>query len=268
MSQKGNQQSAMLILATESERTFTQAMCDAAVNNKVQEMTVLFTQEDISTLIKSHLSTITEAKYDSICLNTNQSDIATIDFGKLCEILKAGGDLTLHFSHNTITMDTINMSLMLGGFVDISQMISGDYYGKKPNWDIGTTAAVKINKSKKTGKSNNGWKISADDDDMDLVNENDLLDADVVEKKVESGDCSTKRRACKGCSCGRAEMEADMESKGIKIDDLDDTTEMPTSACGNCYRGDAFRCASCPFLGKPAFEKGNEKVILSLSDDI
>jgi hypothetical protein len=89
-----------------------------------------------------------------------------------------------------------------------------------------------------------------------------------------------KKKACKGCTCGLAEIEKAEEadqaelSKRLKVVllDADGVIEVDakngideererlkkaaalaskaTSSCGNCYLGDAFRCSSCPYKGE------------------
>lgn len=86
-----------------------------------------------------------------------------------------------------------------------------------------------------------------------------------------------RKRACKGCTCGLAEFEAEeaAQSPVVVLDsraDLDGGAirEMSkenreklreaalnagkaTSSCGSCFLGDAFRCAGCPYLGEIRF---------------
>lgn len=45
-------------------------------------------------------------------------------------------------------------------------------------------------------------------------------------------------------------------AKGVSKEDIEKGNV--ESACGKCYLGDAFRCASCPYRGLPAFEKGDK----------
>ena len=90
-----------------------------------------------------------------------------------------------------------------------------------------------------------------------------------AEKEKENGGagCETKKRACKNCSCGRAEMEEGGKEggKGVVLPVMtEEELKESVSSCGNCYKGDAFRCGGCPFLGKPAFEPGQEKLVIKL----
>ena len=85
--------------------------------------------------------------------------------------------------------------------------------------------------------------------DLPRVDEDTLLKAE--EDYVKLGtDCMTKPRACKGCTCGRAEREREEEAK---------KEERPN--CGRCGLGDAFRCAGCPYRGLPAFKPGEEPAL-------
>ena len=97
--------------------------------------------------------------------------------------------------------------------------------------------------------------IKLDDTDLiddlidDLVDEDDLLSSyDLLmsgltkPNKITKKDCQTSRKACKNCSCGRADESSGNKSK--------------TSMCGNCHLGDGFRCDTCPSKGLPPFNPG------------
>ncbi|KAL9188353.1 hypothetical protein ACHAXT_006731 [Thalassiosira profunda] len=111
------------------------------------------------------------------------------------------------------------------------------------------------------------------DDDDDQIDEDDLLAGggegmlapppaiDVEARARAAGDDCGGRKACDNCTCGRAEEEA-AEARG------EEKKEPHKSECGNCAKGDAFRCAGCPYLGKPAFKEGEEHLVLKLNDDI
>lgn len=141
----------------------------------------------------------------------------------------------------------------------------------KPSYDAGVSASVGTaaeTESTSNVKAVSGpsaatasvWKVSGDDfDDDDLMDDDDLLDTDELSAAgtapaVPEG-CATKKRACANCSCGRAEIEAANEAAEAAGEPAALTGVLPSSsACGNCYLGDAFRCSSCPYLGMPAFK--------------
>jgi len=115
-------------------------------------------------------------------------------------------------------------------------------------WDFNSSASIKVSPIDTNTKLTVSELVESD-----LVDEDDLLAASevTVSKKVSGcGDDGPaepgSRRACKNCSCGLAEEEAAAEAAGLSASSVE-----KKSSCGNCSKGDAFRCSSCPYRGLP-----------------
>lgn len=109
--------------------------------------------------------------------------------------------------------------------------------------------------------------------DEGLVGQDKLLQDDEIltpeeRKKPDdaAAECGTEtnkpKKPCANCTCGLADKEASDQPSEAS----DGAT--PKASCGSCYLGDAFRCASCPYRGMPAFKPGEKVTIDTTSDDL
>eukprot|EP00557_Chaetoceros_sp_GSL56_P009264 CAMPEP_0176498462 /NCGR_PEP_ID=MMETSP0200_2-20121128/12332_1 /TAXON_ID=947934 /ORGANISM="Chaetoceros sp., Strain GSL56" /LENGTH=257 /DNA_ID=CAMNT_0017896667 /DNA_START=48 /DNA_END=824 /DNA_ORIENTATION=- len=178
--------------------------------------------------------------------------------------------------YKNVDATNVHTAITLAGLTAESEhMVDAKYrritcYYKPPR----SSTVAKINTHANT------IKINIDLDDEDMINEEDLLNGagsellnappEVDMSLRDKNDCDG-RKPCDNCTCGRAEREQENQDH---MDELKAVENKRTvikdfkSSCGNCAKGDAFRCAGCPFLGKPAFKEGEEHLILELADDL
>ncbi|KAJ6412445.1 hypothetical protein OIU84_005489 [Salix udensis] len=183
---------------------------------------------------------------------------------EIFRVLKPGGTILIYSSQQSVIgeIDTaisgLQRKLLLGGFLEAEALQPksvglSTVKAKKPSWNIGSSFALK--------KSIKSPVKVQNDDYSDLIDEDSLLTEEDLKKPQlpPVGDCEvgSAKKACKNCTCGRAEEEEKVKL-GLTMDQL----ENPQSACGSCGLGDAFRCGTCPYKGLPPFKLG-EKVSLS-----
>jgi len=180
---------------------------------------------------------------------------------KIYALLKPGAVLLVrHLALKDV--DKTEFVLKTNGYVNVSSQKVGDFHdikSFKPTYEVGSSAKLSFSKASAAPAV---WKLDDGlDDDVETIDPDNLLDEDDFKKPDQASlkVCGTtgKRKACKDCSCGLAE-ELDDEAAARKPVN----TAQAKSSCGSCYLGDAFRCASCPYLGMPAFKPG-EKVQLT-----
>ncbi|XP_014473901.1 PREDICTED: anamorsin homolog [Dinoponera quadriceps] len=184
---------------------------------------------------------------------TKQTD-AILTYPERISRLKLSGFKVKDTERESLDADIENKDLLkkvYNNIEDICKVIAN-----KPPFEVGSSVPLNFAKGNTSSakKENAVWTLDNLVDE-DLIDEDELLDeADLIKPDASSLKvCSTtgKRKACKNCSCGLAEELSGKASQETTV----------KSSCGNCYLGDAFRCASCPYLGMPAFKPG-EKVIL------
>lgn len=204
-------------------------------------------------------------------------------FIEVARLLKPNGKIYLFSDFKAVSKEagskawdeaSLITAIKLSGFSEVNsdsvtllglsnQSVSGVIIkGKKPSFEIGSSRQL-LNKSKDYTQQDvrKVWSLDVDTDDVGLVDDNDLLDDIDLSKPTNESlreSCNPKekkRKACMNCTCGLAE-ELNAENTVVQ--------KSVTSACGSCYLGDAFRCASCPYLGMPAFQPG-ENVKLGAS---
>jgi len=214
--------------------------------------------EKFQLLLESEVNTLNKnSQYDGIYYQTSKSDNSKI-LTELSSILKPGGTFILQEQKIQEREKEIFMNLTLAGFIDIKKG-ENTFFSIKPNWKIGTGQLLPKKRNQEainTKPQPKVWSLNPSDiTEEDLEDETKLLEEeDLKVPKKQNMDCETgpKKKACKNCSCGRVELELEAEKKGNQ------TNVQVKSSCGNCYLGDAFRCSTCPYLGKPAFKQGEE----------
>lgn len=227
-------------------------------------------------LIITQASSLSQLPVESSSLDIVISICRSLEFpcdkllAEISRVLKPGGTVLIQKTSQSVAgikdgETSLERKLLMAGFLEAQAIQlkpvvpsegaqSFGIKAKKPSWKIGSSFSIK-----KAEKSLPKFQI---EDDMDLIDEDSLLTEEDLKKPQlpVDGDCEvgSTRKACKNCTCGRAEEEEKVEKLGLTMDQLNN----PQSACGSCGLGDAFRCGTCPYKGLPPFKLG-DKVSLS-----
>jgi len=231
-----------------------------------------------STYASVHV-TLSSAEYDTLLPNVS-SLLSQVFSG----LIPLG---TLHLLNLSAGSSTLPSELNLAGFNVLSTLDEGSIIAQKPAHASGTSFSLKNKSTAPTSvslplrridperKSSKKALWTLNSPSTPSIDAESLLTPADRERPVPTCEplnpnAPRRKKACKNCSCGLAELEQEelRQSKVIMLDgsvdgsavevgqsekerlvDAAKAAPKATSSCGSCFLGDAFRCASCPYLG-------------------
>ncbi|KAI0068799.1 DUF689-domain-containing protein [Artomyces pyxidatus] len=241
-------------------------------------------------------ATLTSGTYASVHVSLSESEYEALQprLSTLLSQLLAGLTPlgTLHLLNLSASLLRLPSELTLAGFNVLATMPSdGSIIAQKPAHTPGASFSLRTKSAGNKAAKKALWTLSAPSagtiDADSLLTDADRARPAACEPVTRGG--PRRKKACKGCSCGLAELEAEelRNGKVVLLDGSEDgraaevsrvdrdrlvqaakAAPKATSSCGSCFLGDAFRCASCPYMGLPAFNPGEKVEIDFGMDDI
>lgn len=267
------------LLATAEPVLDGSILSDALAGAGAQGVDLLTGQASLDALLASSGSN----KYSGavVACGSGKASLAVAFLGGVARLLEPGARATVQLGAAAKQEDATT-ALVLSGFVGCTPTGPSAVTASVPSWGVGAksslkrpdpvvaaspspaapaSAAAPPAPAASATAASAAWKLALDDDggDEDLVDDEELLTEEDRERPAPAAadDCEVGkagRKACKDCTCGRADAEA----AGVKVALTEEMLQNPGvgSSCGNCSLGDAFRCAGCPYRGLPAFQPG------------
>eukprot|EP00466_Bigelowiella_natans_P000184 jgi/Bigna1/125481/aug1.1_g189 len=186
-------------------------------------------------------------RFNEVFISSDQLSLLETSLHNSYAVLRPGGQIIIQ-PDKGLKFSTSN--LKLAGFIHVrtgaTETPSRRIIGTKPSWNVNSFKRLLTKSS---------WEAQPEESAV-MIDPESLIDISPKPdaEKVLASSPPARRRACENCVCGRKEKEVRGELVDEEIFDKSGNLIPPkTGGCGNCARGDDYRCDGCPYKGQPAF---------------
>mmetsp|Transcript_14756 Transcript_14756/g.20519 ORF Transcript_14756/g.20519 Transcript_14756/m.20519 type:complete len:297 (-) Transcript_14756:205-1095(-) len=215
------------------------------ITDKIEQCSHATTNFPVRCWVKagSKLDVFHPERFNEVFISSDQLSSLDSILDSSFQVLRPGGQIIIQLNKG---LKFPKSSLNLAGFIHVRVNAT-----ETSHWIIGTKPMWNANSFKRL-VTKNSWEAQPEESAV-MIDPESLIDVS-PKSCTDTVSPPIRRRACENCVCGRKEKEIRGEVVDQEIFDQNGVLLPPkTGGCGNCARGDSFRCDGCPYRGQPAF---------------